>query len=275
MISIIIPLYNKQASIKRTLTSILSQSYHDFEVVIVDDGATDRSVDIIDEFQDPRVRIIHQANCGPSKARNVGVSNASGEWILFIDGDDEMLPNAISGFEQYIQNVPNTDMFLGEVFINSRDGKNLKCQYMDGYLKNPFKSFALHRLYQCSGTTVYRKDICLRFPFDERVKRYEDLDRLFKLYKHFNLYLCHMAVAQVNIEYSCASHPRKNIDEDFIGHLVFKGKSFWEKISLYSLFLAEREYYDEQCRNRYPWLYKRYDWFIIYKILNCISFIYK
>lgn len=274
MISVIIPLYNKEASIKQTLMSILSQSYQEFEVVIVDDGSTDNSVAIVEEFQDMRVRLIRQPNGGPSKARNVGVSNARGEWILFIDADDEILPNAILCFEQYIQNVPNADMFLGEVLINSTEGKkNLKCQYMDGFLKNPFKYFALHRLYQCSGTTVYRKELCLLFPFDERVRRYEDLERLFKLYKHFNLYLCHVAVAQVNIEYSCASHPRKNIKEDFMGHLDFKGKSFWEKISLYSLFLAERENYDEQCRKLYPWLYRRYDWLIIYKMLNYISYI--
>ena len=96
MISVVIPLYNKEASIKQALMSVLSQSYQEFEVVIVDDGSTDNSVAKVEEIQDSRIRLIRQENGGPSKARNTGVKNAKGEWILFLDADDELLPNAIT-----------------------------------------------------------------------------------------------------------------------------------------------------------------------------------
>ena len=90
MISVVIPLYNKEASIKQALMSVLSQSYQEFEVVIVDDGSTDNSVAKVEEIQDSRIRLIRQENGGPSKARNTGVKNAKGEWILFLDADDEL-----------------------------------------------------------------------------------------------------------------------------------------------------------------------------------------
>ena len=268
MISVVIPLYNKEASIKKSLMSVLTQSYQNFEVVIVDDGSTDNSVAKVEEFQDSRIRLIRQENGGPSKARNTGVKNAKGEWILFIDADDEMLPDAISNFAKYIERFPNADMFLAEVVINNAGNKKLGMEYQEGFVKNPFKEHVFGHLYQCSGTTVYRKSICLQYPFDEKVRRYEDLQRLFKLYRSFHLYLCHVPVAQVNLEFSSASRARKDIKEDFLGYLDFNGKSFWEKMALYSFFLGEREYYGEQCKKLYPWLYRRYDWLLIYKVIG-------
>lgn len=268
MISIVMPLYNKETSIAHSLKSILQQESSNFEVVIVDDGSTDCSVSIVESVKDSRIKLIRQENGGPSKARNTGVVHASGEWILFIDADDEMLPNALKIFEQYIKNVPDADMFLGEVVINNGKTKKLSMTYKDGFIKHPFKKHTLGRLFQCSGSTLYRKTICLRYPFDERVRRYEDLQRLFNLYRIYKLYVINHPVAQINLEFSSASRARKDIKEDFLGYLDFKGKSFWEKMALYSFYLGEREYYPEQCRNLYPWLYRRYDLLGLYKLIK-------
>lgn len=268
MISIVIPLYNKEASIVQSLRSVLTQPYDDFEVVIVDDGSTDCSVSIVESITDSRIRLIKQKNGGPSKARNTGVKNAKGDWILFLDADDELLPGALECFYDHIKNIPNADMFLGEMLIS--DGKNKKkcVQYKNEFIKNPFEAYVFGRLIQCSGTTVYRKESCLKIPFDENIRRYEDLQRIFTLYRMYKLYTIHKPVAQMNSEFAEASHPRKNIKEDFLGYLNFYGKSFWEKMALYSLYLGERDYYPEQCRKLYPWLYRRYDWLILYKIIS-------
>ncbi len=268
MISVVIPLYNKEASIAQSLKSVLSQEYDDFEVVIVDDGSTDGSVGVVEAINDPRIRLIKQENGGPSKARNTGVKNAKGEWILFLDADDEMLPEALEFFSEKIQKNADADMFLGEVIVNNGKTEHLAVEYKEGVVSNPFKSHVLGHLYQCSGTTVYRKTIVEENPFDERVRRYEDLQRIFKLYSKYSLYLCHKPVAKINLEFSAASRARKDIKEDFLGHLDFKGKSFWEKIALYSFFLGERGYYGEQCKKLYPWLYRRYDWLLIHKIVG-------
>lgn len=268
IISVVIPLYNKEASIAQSLKSVLSQEYDDFEVVIVDDGSTDGSGGVVEAINDPRIRLIKQENGGPSKARNTGVKNAKGEWILFLDADDEMLPEALEFFSEKIQKNADADMFLGEVIVNNGKTEHLAVEYKEGVVSNPFKSHVFGRLYQCSGTTVYRKTIVEENPFDERVRRYEDLQRIFKLYSKYSLYLCHKPVAKINLEFSAASRARKDIKEDFLGHLDFKGKSFWEKMALYSFFLGERGYYGEQCKKLYPWLYRRYDWLLIHKIVG-------
>lgn len=271
MISVVIPLYNKEASIAQSLKSVLSQEYDDFEVVIVDDGSTDGSVGVVEAINDSRIRLIKQENGGPSKARNTGVKNAKGEWILFLDADDEMLPEAIEFFAKKIQKHNDVDMFLGEVVINNGKTERLAIEYAEGNVKNPFKAHVLGRLFQCSGTTVYRKSIVEKYPFDERVRRYEDLQRIFKLYRKYRLYLCHKPVAKINLEFSAASRARKDIKEDFLGHLDFKGKSFWEKIALYAFYLGERGYYPEQCRKLYPGLHRRYDWLLLYKFLHFLK----
>lgn len=271
MISVIIPLYNKEPIIDKTLMSVLSQDYSNFEVVVVDDGSTDNSVEKVEAIHDSRIRLIRQENGGPSKARNTGVKYAKGDWIVFLDADDGLLPDALRYFAHIINTHPEVDMFLGEVLINNGNTEHLGVEYKNGLVKNPFKDHVFGRLYQCSGTTVYRKSIVEKYPFDERVRRYEDLQRIFKLYREFSLYLCHKPVAKVNIEFASASRARKDIKEDFLGYLDFKGKSFWEKMALYGFYLGERDYYPEQCKKMHPWLYRRYDWLFLYKMVKMIA----
>ena len=89
-ITFIVPVYNVEKYIYRCVQSILKQSYSNIEVILVDDGSTDASGEIIDEMasEDVRIKVIHQKNSGVSTARNSGLMTASGEYILFIDGDD-------------------------------------------------------------------------------------------------------------------------------------------------------------------------------------------
>ncbi len=87
-VSIIMPLYNKEEWVADTITSILSQSFHDYELIVINDGSTDKSVEIVKSFQDDRIQIFNQKNCGVSTARNRGISKAKGKYITFIDADD-------------------------------------------------------------------------------------------------------------------------------------------------------------------------------------------
>lgn len=92
MISVIIPLYNKEHYIAQTLNSVLNQTYTDFEVIIVNDGSTDKSTDIVLGFKDKRIKLINQDNKGVSAARNSGINMAKGDFLAFLDADDEWYP---------------------------------------------------------------------------------------------------------------------------------------------------------------------------------------
>ena len=97
MISVIIPIYNAAGFLKRCVDSVLAQTYRDLEILLVDDGSTDCSPDICDEYaaQVPQVRVFHCKNRGLSAARNTGIDNASADYYVFVDSDDEILPTMI------------------------------------------------------------------------------------------------------------------------------------------------------------------------------------
>jgi glycosyltransferase involved in cell wall biosynthesis len=92
-VSIIIPLYNKAPYVRRALDSIAAQTFADFEAIVIDDGSTDGGAAIVADYPDPRFRLVCQPNAGPGAARNAGVAQAHGEFIAFLDADDEWLPH--------------------------------------------------------------------------------------------------------------------------------------------------------------------------------------
>lgn len=93
LISIILPIYNAEKYIERALKSLINQSYKNIEILCIDDGSKDNSYNIIKEFKDERIKLFRQENSGPAKARNVGLSNSKGEYIMFCDADDWYEPN--------------------------------------------------------------------------------------------------------------------------------------------------------------------------------------
>jgi glycosyltransferase involved in cell wall biosynthesis len=110
--SIIIPVYNSAKYLTESLDSILSQSYEDYEVIIVDDGSTDESDVICDEYvsKDIRFKVIHKSNEGVSYARNVALDNISGEWVVFLDSDDMLHEAALAVLNEKIKNDPELDV---------------------------------------------------------------------------------------------------------------------------------------------------------------------
>lgn len=114
-ISLIIPIYNVEEYLSKCLDSILLQSMGDWEAIVIDDGSTDRSGSIADEYaaKDSRITVIHQENQGVSMARNRGLEKASGQWIWFIDSDDYILHNALSILVPAIQSITCDTIFFG------------------------------------------------------------------------------------------------------------------------------------------------------------------
>lgn len=97
MVSVIVPVYNVSAYLGRCLDSITKQTYHDIEIILIDDGSTDNSGKICDEYahNDDRISVIHKANGGVSSARNLGIEKFKGEFVMFVDSDDIIEPDMI------------------------------------------------------------------------------------------------------------------------------------------------------------------------------------
>lgn len=112
LFSIIIPVYNVKGYIEKTIESVISQTYGDYELLLVDDGATDGSGDYIDSIAktDCRVKVFHQRNQGVSAARNLGLDNANGRWIVFVDGDDALKANALQILADCIEEQSDVDL---------------------------------------------------------------------------------------------------------------------------------------------------------------------
>ena len=121
--SVVIPLYNKEHYIEATIQSVLNQTCQDFEVLVVDDGSRDNSLALARKFECDRVRIIPQENQGVSVARNTGILNALGEFICFLDADDEWRPDYLATFDELTVKYPESAIFVTAYAVNMGNGK--------------------------------------------------------------------------------------------------------------------------------------------------------
>jgi glycosyltransferase involved in cell wall biosynthesis len=127
MFTVVIPLFNKKHTIVRTLSTVLSQTFPIFEVIIVNDGSTDNVEEVLNSFtSDGRIKIINQENHGVSSARNTGVEAAKFEYIAFLDGDDEWLPNYLAKMKEAIMMFPSSGMYCCAGYIRNADGSEIK-----------------------------------------------------------------------------------------------------------------------------------------------------
>lgn len=121
-ISVIVPVYNAEQYLPRCIDSILAQTFTGFELLLIDDGSTDNSGDICDEYakKDNRIRVFHKKNGGVSSARNIGLDNAVGEWVAFVDSDDFLNPEFISCLMKYdnFDHVVGGNIMFGEKNIS-------------------------------------------------------------------------------------------------------------------------------------------------------------
>ncbi|HEX8673600.1 MAG TPA: glycosyltransferase family A protein [Longimicrobium sp.] len=123
MFSVVIPLYNKERTIHRTVASVLAQTYRDFELIVVDDGSTDGSVAEVRRATDARLRLLTQANRGPGPARNAGIEAARHDWIAFLDGDDVWFPEHLAELDRIRTLHPAAGLIGTACVVSDREGR--------------------------------------------------------------------------------------------------------------------------------------------------------
>jgi len=139
MISVVIPLYNKEKTIERALRSVLAQTFQDFEIIVVDDGSTDNGSQVVAFVADPRIRLVRQPNAGVSAARNRGVTEARGEVVAFLDADDEWLPGFLEAIHELVKTNPSASVFATGYFKVMADGRHCPAAVGANHLQNYFQ----------------------------------------------------------------------------------------------------------------------------------------
>ena len=183
MISVVIPLYNKEKQIAHTLQSVFNQTFQNFEVVIVDDGSTDGSVAEVEKLSDSRIRLIHQKNAGVAAARNRGIEEAKGDLIAFLDADDEWKPEYLATQYHLSQKYPDCNVFACNYEFRNIEGKvtptiirKLPFTGEDGILSNYFEAASCsHPPLWTSAVMVKKQAIQAIGGFPLGIKSGEDL----------------------------------------------------------------------------------------------------
>ncbi|WP_372778317.1 glycosyltransferase family 2 protein [Litorivivens sp.] len=177
--SVVIPAYNYGHLLDRAVASACEQPGNDYEVIVVDDGSTDQTPRVLKELvaRYPHLNVIRQDNAGPSAARNHGVVVAGGEWVLFLDADDEMLPTALGDFRERLEISPSAEMVLAPTLSVFPDGRE-KLAPVPVVASSPeqrFQDYLFKRLRLSNGAVLMARSLLLRFPFNPSLRQTEDI----------------------------------------------------------------------------------------------------
>ena len=231
-ISVVIPLFNKCESIKRTLLSLTTQTFKDFEIVIVDDGSTDKSAEIVHSFNDSRIRLISQLNSGVSVARNSGIKEAKGEFVAFLDADDEWRPNYLEKVNFLIEKYPECNIISTDYIQRDVHGreiqtkvKGIKWNGLHGILDNYFEvASQSNPPLWTSAVTIRKKALEEIGGFPVGIKSGEDLLTWARLACRNKIAYSRRPLAIFNIEgYSVKEKPKRVPPEvDIVGEELVK-----------------------------------------------------
>lgn len=175
--SIIIPVYNAEKTLEKCLDSISAQTFVDYEVILIDDGSTDKSLSICKkyEMQDPRYRVLHQFNRGSSVAKNIGLDMAIGKWICFIDSDDSIEASYLQDIFDAIQKYNADVVFIGHHKIYE-DGKKvvyIPSEVLDTNLNTLFE-LSEQDMFGYTWIKAFRRDAVKNIRFDSTLNLFED-----------------------------------------------------------------------------------------------------
>lgn len=230
LVSIIVPLYNKENSIKSTLKSIVNQSYKNIEIIIVNDGSTDKSKNVINSIKDNRIIIYDKKNGGVSDARNYGIIRSKGDYIFFLDADDIIYKKCIEKFVNATEKFDKSDIIISNYFyVNMNKEKSIASRYHEGYIENPLKEFYEGTISFRTGNMFFCKYVFESLKFDTRISIHEDTKMWIEILKRFECAYISDILHEYQKEYSILSNSSKSIKNEFSFYINLNGKDSYEK----------------------------------------------
>lgn len=215
--TVIIPLYNKEQFIGSTLRSILQQHFTDFEILIIDDGSTDKSVEKVKEFDDVRIRFYGKENGGVSTARNYGIEKATADYITFIDADDYWYPDFLQQMQRNINRFPEQYVFSAAIEIETEKNiipaqysvdKISDCEIVD-YFDASNKMSVIW-----TSCAVFHKSVFAAIGnFDVKIKSGQDTDLWIRIGLTYPVVFCWKILARYTFDSESLSNKPINLNQ--------------------------------------------------------------
>src|SRR5918998_66000 len=189
LVSVVIPCYNQAHFLGEAIESVLAQSYPNFEIIVVDDGSTDDTSEVAKRY--PKVRLVRQENQGLSAARNSGLARSEGEYVVFLDADDRLLPEALEAGLGCLEARPECAFVSGYFRYIAADGSPLPTPKQSCPDREHYLEMLLGNYLGMHGTYMYRRAIFDSVGgFDTSLKFCEDSDLHLRIASKFPVY-CH------------------------------------------------------------------------------------
>jgi hypothetical protein len=175
LVSIIIPAFNQGHYLGEAIRSVLSQTYQDFEALVIDDGSTDNTAEIARSFSDPRIQYIYQDNRGLSGARNTGIRHARGQYLTYLDSDDQFLPEKLELLIAEFDADPRLGLVAGQAIPIDEHGRRVGKIFTTSLIADPAQLLLGNPLHV--GSVLLRQEWQAKAGFfDESLRSYEDWD---------------------------------------------------------------------------------------------------
>lgn len=203
LISVIIPVYNGDRTIKETVESVLNQTFRDFELIVIDDGSIDRTLEVLSAIHDPRMQIFSYQNAGLAASRNRGLAIASGEYVSFLDADDLWMPNKLlAQLRTLIKDMWASVAYSWTDYIDESGNFVRPGGYLAANGDVLAKLLTIYFLENGSNALISRQAVLDVGGFDETLSAAEDWDLFLKLASRYRF----VAVLEVQVLYRLSAN---------------------------------------------------------------------
>jgi glycosyltransferase involved in cell wall biosynthesis len=222
-VSIIIPTYNSAEYIAETLDSAFAQTYKNCEIIVIDDGSTDNTKEVLQSYMS-KIKYIYKENGGVSSARNVGIENAEGEYIAFLDSDDIWLPEKLEKQMERFKSEPDLGLVYSDCIRFNENGieqsKRIVNRYFEG---NIFIKLLEGYVLPTSTVVVKRSCFSIADHFNESLMVSEDYDMWLRISKHYNIGYAKGPLVKYRVRNNGLA--RSNIDRAYGAQLAVLNKA--------------------------------------------------
>jgi glycosyltransferase involved in cell wall biosynthesis len=226
-VSVVIPTYNRGEYIGQAIRSVLGQTYQDFEIVVVDDGSTDNTREIVNSFANPKISYIFQKNSGVCTAYNTGVQNSRGRLIAFLDSDDIWLPRKLELEMKALESFPEAGVVYCDVATFGSSDPAIPKTFFERLQWPPPRGNVLDKLAECcfpqTSTLLIKKEAFDQLGlFDLNLPNVQDYDMLFRIATKYEFEVVNLPLVKYRIHPTQIS---KNLESVYSCHIYFFKKA--------------------------------------------------